>query len=395
MTLKKKIALFGLLVLLVIVGWPVAWRLALCVGLAGGFFYPLYFLLTLPMRRHERARLFLDLLETALKDGRSPEQAMQSISQTHDRSVGVRFHLLAAYLEQGLRLTDALDKVPRLLPPQVTAMLKVGWELGDVAKVLPACRQLLRDSGPQVLKGQNYLIAMLFVITPLAIWPMAMLKVWVLPKFEAIFSDMGGSTQLHSDTLVHYQQLWFAVAICLMFLLYVGAFLYVGGPRVIYWLQARVPFAIDGLFYRLPWRRKRMQRDFSAMLAILLDAGLPEEKAVLLAAQCTTNSIFQRRAQRVATDLRQGVKLSEAVRHLDDAGEFRWRLTNAARGEGRFRLALAGWQEALDAKAFQQEQAAAHVVTTACVLWNGLIVAATAWWVFAFFTNLIWEGTMW
>ena len=38
---------------------------------------------------------------------------------------------------------------------------------------------------------------------------------------------------------------------------------------------------------RLPWRRKRFQRDFSAMLAVLLDAEVPETEAVGLAAEAT------------------------------------------------------------------------------------------------------------
>ena len=32
-------------------------------------------------------------------------------------------------------------------------------------------------------------------------------------------------------------------------------------------------------YYLLPWRRKRLQRDFSTMLAILLDSGVPESEA--------------------------------------------------------------------------------------------------------------------
>ena len=34
--------------------------------------------------------------------------------------MGVRFHLLAAYLETGMRLDEALDKVFRLLPTHTT-----------------------------------------------------------------------------------------------------------------------------------------------------------------------------------------------------------------------------------------------------------------------------------
>ena len=40
------------------------------------FLYLIYFLLTLPVRRNERARLFLDVLQLGLDSGRTPEQAI-------------------------------------------------------------------------------------------------------------------------------------------------------------------------------------------------------------------------------------------------------------------------------------------------------------------------------
>src|SRR3954471_7736156 len=72
--------------------------------------YSVYFLITVPMRRNERARLFLDLLELGLKDGHTPEVAIMRASSSHDRAPGARFHLLAAYLEQGMRFTEGLEK---------------------------------------------------------------------------------------------------------------------------------------------------------------------------------------------------------------------------------------------------------------------------------------------
>ena len=88
--------------------------------------YLLYFIIGLPLRRQERARLFLDLISTGLAQGRSIEHTVVSIAHSQDPSVGVRFHLLAAYLESGWNLVPALEKVGGLLPPQLTAMLKVG-----------------------------------------------------------------------------------------------------------------------------------------------------------------------------------------------------------------------------------------------------------------------------
>src|SRR5947209_17133098 len=133
-----------------------------------GFIYLIYFFTTLPMRRNERARLFLNLLEHGLNLGRSPERAIVEASSSHDRSLSVRFHLLAAHLEQGLRLSQALDKVRHFLPPRISAMLKTGERIGDVGKVLPACRYLVQDAVSHVRAALNYLILLVFVVTPFA-----------------------------------------------------------------------------------------------------------------------------------------------------------------------------------------------------------------------------------
>jgi type II secretory pathway component PulF len=168
------------------------------------------------------------------------------------------------------------------------------------------------------------------------------------------------------------------VEVLFMLGLCVAAFVYVAGPRVSAWCHGRLyPFA-DWLAWHIPWKRKRLVRTFSATLGVLLDGGVPEAEAVRLAADCTANEIARRRAGRVTSALQQGVKLQEAVAGFDDAGEFRWRLANACHARDGFLRALNGWHEALDAKAFQQEEATAHVVTSGLVLFNGFVVALTA-----------------
>jgi type II secretory pathway component PulF len=153
---------------------------------------------------------------------------------------------------------------------------------------------------------------------------------------------------------------------------------YIGGPHFAKWLQFRgLPFA-DWLAWRIPWKRKRLQRTFSAMLAVLLDGGVPETEAVRLAGESTANEICRHRARRIIAELQRGVKLNEAIRAFDDAGEFQWRLTNAIHARGGFLEALRGWHETLDAKAFQQEETAAHTITTGLVILNGAIVALIA-----------------
>ena len=349
----------------------------------------MHFLLTLPMRRAERARLFLDLIESAIQQRRPVEETLISVSQSHDMAIGVRFHLVAAWLEQGLPLGEALAKVPRFLPPQVAAMLQTGRNLGDFGKVLPACRQLLNDAVSQTRSAINYLVILTFVITPMGFGVVCALKVLVLPKFMEIAQGMGGVTSSVEFVVAHTGAL-IALQSAVLVLLWLSAFIYMGGPRVVSWFPG-----LERFQYWLPWRRKRLQRDFSTLLAILLDSGVPEPETVALAANCTANSPFRQRAARAVNGLKQGLNLTQAIRAMDDSGEFGWRLTNAIHGGDGFLKALAGWHESLDAKAFQQEQAAAHTITSALVLWSGLFVAVVVISVFTFLVSLINEGVLW
>jgi general secretion pathway protein F len=377
-------SLFALRMVIAILAWLLLW-----LGPVGASLYVLYYCLSLPLRRQERARFFLDLVESGLKDGRRVEDTIIGIAGSRDRSVGVRFHLLAAYMEKGCRLREALGKVPRLLPAQVTAMLKAGEQIGDLRKVLPACRQLLQDANSQVRGAVNYLVVLAFVITPFAVAALVAVEIYVMPQFLSIAEGMGVGNPFALTFLSEHRWLCVWVQCSLMTVVWCAAFLYVGGPRLTGWLDICLSPLVNRIHYTVPWRRKRMQRDFSAMLAILLDAGMPEPEALTLAADCTANTIFQQRAQRAVAGLKQGMKLTEAVQAIDDTGEFRWRLANAWHAEGGFFRAIAGWNRALDAKAFQQEQATAQVVTTGMVVLNGVIVAAMAVSVFQLLLSII------
>ena len=371
----------------------------LLVGLVPicGISYVIYFLLTLPMRRNERARLFLDLLELGLREGRTPEAAVTSAAASRDRSLGVRFHLLAAHLEGGLRLSQALEVVPRLLPPQVCAMLSTGDRIGDIRKVLPACRLLLRDSVSYVRSALNYLILLALAISPAMVVVPVVIRVRVLPTMKAVFAGTleGQSLPAFTRFVFGESNVVMTMQLCLVGFIWLAMLAYLGGPRLHGWLHRVLPGMQDWLLARLPWRRKRLQRDFSAMLAVLLDAEVPEAEAVTLAAQSTANLAIIGRAQKVRALLQGGVKLPEALGALDSSGELQWRLSNALRRGTGFVRALTGWHEALDAKAFQLEQAAAQITTTVLVLINGVIVASVLIAVFLIIISIINQSSVW
>jgi type II secretory pathway component PulF len=355
--------------------------------------YFVYSLLTLPMRRNEKARIFLDLLELGLKEGRAPERVIASAAATGDPSLGADFYLVGR-LTEGMRLEQALEATPRLLTPQIRAMLITGAKIGDLAKVLPACRQLLRDGVSQVRGGLNYLLILMLLVMPLIF---LMIRVKIVPALKAVFAGMftGAALPAFTRSVFDQSNIVLLVQLAVSGLVCLVVIGYVGGPRLRASLNRVLGGAPDWLLGMLPWRRKRLQRDFSAMLAVLLDADVPEAEAVTLAAEATANETMQWRAAEVCTRLKGGVKLTEALRAMDGSAELHWRLANALKRGSGFLRALAGWHEALDARAFQLEQSAAQIATTAMVLFNGAIVACIMIAVFLALTDLINQVALW
>ncbi len=360
---------------------------AFCAALLWSFFIMLpsgalsvllHFFLSLPMQRRDRARFFLDLLETAIERGQSIEQSILSAAESRDRVMGVRFFMLAAHLEDGASFSEALGKVPTFLPPQVNAMLRAGVNLGDVKKVLPACREVLRVAPDTVRSTLHYMVAMLLVFAPVAVWLITLLMMFVVPKFKDVSAGMGVKVWPLAQFVFDIAQQLVLFEIVLFVVLLSVAIYYVGGPGLVRWAQFRRFPVLDWLAWRVPWQRKKLLRAFSAMLAVLLDGGVPEAEAVRLAGESTANEICRRRTRRVITALTGGAKLADAVRTFDDTGEFHWRLANAVHARGGFLEALRGWHEALDAKAFQQEEIATHAMTSGLVILNGCVVALIA-----------------
>lgn len=386
--ISQNVFLFLLGFLFYLVAWVLPGGLAL---------YGLYFLLTLPLRRRERARLFLHVLELGLRDGRTPEETLRSASASRDRVLGARFHLVAAHLARGLRLGLALQLVPRLVPTNIAAMIEAGERLGDLRKVLPACREALGGAVSQTRSAQNYLVMLLFGFTPVALLVPLMISTHIVPKFQEVYAGLMGGAALPAFTrlVLGGHPVFTAIQFGIIVFLWAGMVLYVGGPRLTNWLQNVFPGLPGRMAFLLPWKRARFQRDFSATLALLLDAAVPEAEALQLAGRCTGNSVFAHQSQAAAAAVRDGTKLTEAVRRVGKRSEFQWRLSNAVHRGGGFVQALAGWHETLEARAFQLEQSAAQLITTALLLLNGLIIGSVVLGLFLPLIHIIQLASVW
>ena len=360
------------------------------------FCYLAYYLISLPARRQEHARFFVHVLELCVREGKPIEPALIAMANARDRSPGLRFHLTAAHVEEGDRLPVALQK-SHLLPRSITAMLATGEKIGDVQKVLPACRMQLRDAQSGISAAMNHFYVLLLGLAPIGLLLMWMVLIFVQPKMREVAMSISGGSE--PGFFIQFLTISLRVGVWVQTIfvgsLTVAALLFLVGPDSPAWLRNLTMPLVDWLALRVPWKRRRLQRNFAAILAALLDSGVPEPEAIRQAAASTANDIFRQRAARAVQRLSGGESLTQVVTEMDSAGEFRWRLANATHAKTGFTHALRGWFESLDARAFQQEQAAAQLLTTGLVLLNGVIVGCICVGLFGWLTGLIETGVLW
>lgn len=360
--------------------------------------YVLCYLVSLPLRRQERARILIDLLSLNASDHRPLALVIQELSQTRDRDLGVRFHILGAYLEQGMSFQEAVKRVPRLLPVEIQHILTAGDVMGNFRKVIPCCQALLSDAAQSVrLATNNYTLLTVILGPTVAIMLFFYLGIW--PKMLMLLTDYNTNSLQELPFVVslinHHLPSMIGILAMIALLLIGTAMAYVGGPRLKHWIEAGIPAFTDRLSLMIPWRRQRMQRNLTLMLGVLIDHGIPEDEALLLSAQCTGNRLIIRRARVAITELASGRSLTEVIRHLDSAPELAWRLRLASRHQEGFRAALEGWWQCLHARAARQENAAAQITSMLIVLFNGLITGAIAFSIFFGITQVIKEGLLW
>jgi type IV pilus assembly protein PilC len=319
-----------------------------------------------PIQRREQTRFFLYLLAQAEESGQSIEQIIISLSKGGEQPLGPQFDRVARHIESGLNLPEALAREPGCLPAQVVAIYKVGHETGDVSMVLPVAQENHRENGESVFSGLIYHV----IVLSIAVMIVGILMTYVIPKFKAIFADMLEPGEVLpeftmlvlkiSDTIKNN-----AAALFIPLLLLFGV-----------WFYCEKKGWLDMFWLLIPWHRKRLQRDYSRVLALLLDSGMPEEKAIELAAQSTSNRTIEKRARKVIAGLQSGMNLTEAIKLMDDSREFQWRLTNALQTDGKFVDSLSGWHQSLSARADRQHRSFASLIEATMILLLGLIIGS-------------------
>ncbi|HEV8544559.1 MAG TPA: type II secretion system F family protein [Verrucomicrobiae bacterium] len=349
----------------------------------------------MPLRRRAHANLLLDLMLGGLRDAKTPEETIVSISRTRDKIVGTRFHLLAAYLEEGYRLIPALDEIPGYLPPNIIGLLRTGAETNQLGRSIQLAKAALGRVIGRTSSALQYAYVLVILLLPFTATVLLFWRIFVWPKMQVILEDME-TPMPDFARLITENSGWFIVGylslgLCVLFL-FIGA---ISGPRSSGNARSKWLFLRDRFAYALPWRNKLLKRDFSLILAFLLDAEMPEAQALERAGEGVGNLFVQWKARRAAKKLGSGLALSRAMSGFDEDGQLQWRLATAAQSGIGFVRALYGWHETLEGEASRQEETAAHLTSTALLILNGAAVACVMIAIFSVFIAVINTAVLW
>ena len=221
---------------------------------------------------------------------------------------------LADRMAAGRSLPEAMAEEPGTYPPLVRAVVEAGVRSGRLTAALEG----VATTGRRLAEARALMGAAL--IYPLVVVAMALAFITfyiavLLPRFLAFIRDGGGHVSAWITWLEAWQGtawIWGAIAVGVLFA--VALAWWVAAGRIVL-RRGRAPLLIGWL----PWTARMVHLSrmaaFAELLAMLVENGLPLNRALLLAGEACGNRRLAAAAQQAAAAVERGEPLGTA---LDD-----------------------------------------------------------------------------
>ncbi len=336
------------------------------LGVSAAVFAGLLWFVTLPLRHRNRARAFLDAFTLGLRAGRPPEKIIAGIHACGKHNLGRAFDEMAQKICAGNDFLTSLNLVPEFLPPQARGILYTSAATGDLASAADIARQSVTPGVSRTRAVWHHIILFVFYAIPLLTVPVA-----IMPKFETLMRQLVPANAVNFAPGIE-------ILAWVMFATWTFAFIFFVWADSSLMIPSTSSLISRARLWLAPWRRKRCRQRFSLVLGQMLEAGVPESRALRQAAEATGEDAYIKQAAKGQEALAGGSPLSTVVTDFfDPSGELGWRLNSfAAQNDYTgLRSSLEAWGRYLDAAAFRDEQVAAQISSTVLFLLAAAIVA--------------------
>jgi type IV pilus assembly protein PilC len=243
------------------------------------------------------------------------------VLQRQEKNVTFREALqgMAESVESGSTFAESLAQFPRVFTPFYVNMVKAGEASGALHTVLTRLAEFMEKS--QKIRGKvKGAMVYPIVVMVMAVAILAILMVFVIPKFKAIFDDLlqGRSLPVLTQVVIGFSNLvaerWYV------------AFGVIAAAVFLFRMAAKTPAGrkgLDGLKLRMPvfgpLVRKTAIANFTRTLGTLLTGGVPILQALNIVREVTNNAVLTRAVQQVHDSVKEGETI---VTPLEASGVF-------------------------------------------------------------------------
>jgi len=214
-------------------------------------------------------------------------------------------------LRRGERLSDCLDRHPRVFPEYYRGIVRSAELTGQLDSVLD---QLAKYLERDLEARRKIKAAMIYpsIIAVLSLFAIIVLAAFTLPRFESFFASLDAELPWETRTLLvvtrFFGQWWWAVL--------VGLAAIALGTAIA--LRTRTGRSLwDRLLLRIPvigeTVRFTLVERFCRILASMAGAGVPLPVALRVATESLRNTVFTRSLSRVAESMLEGEGLARPL----------------------------------------------------------------------------------
>ena len=256
--------------------------------------------------------IFSRQFATMISAGLSLTKCLSILSaQTESAPLRAVIGQIGKDVESGQSLSDALSKHPKVFPPIFVNMVRAGETGGVLDEVLNRLADHLESE--LALKGKiksamTYPVAM----GGLVLLVLTAMMIFVVPTFEKMFRDMGGTLPAITQLLVnasHVALSWMGPAILVVIFGIISAFRWwSSGPGKTIWDGAKLNMPVFG-----PLTRKIALAKFTRTFGTLVSAGVPILSALDIVADTAGNNVVANAVKHARNAIKEGETIAKPL----------------------------------------------------------------------------------
>ena len=294
------------------------------------------------------------------------------IEHTENETLVVTLQQIREELRGGGTFAEALEKHPRIFSPLYVSIVRAGEASGELSRVLNWLADYMereQNRRTQIRSALAYPI----LLTLVMIAALTFLLVFLVPRYAALFAEMGQSLPLPTQILLAVSgfivKWWWAIVGLIAALIYA------------YRLARRTPkgrLVTDTWKLRLPLFGKLHLKAaigrLARALSVLLMGGVPVLEALEVARDVVGNEVLARALDEVRQRVREGERVADHLRRVGVFPPLFTRLVAVGEEAGNLPQSLTTVADTLDLEVDSSLKALVSLLEPALILMLGLVV---------------------